>query len=67
MFEDIKTTKDLKQFIDRYVQRVTWHLYRMYRARNAIIHSGEVPHNLRYLGEHLHSYVDSTLTEFIVK
>lgn len=39
----------------------------MYRTRNAIIHSGEVPHNIKYLGEHLHSYVDSTLSEFIVK
>ena len=67
LFSDIKSTKDLRDFIDRYVQRITWHLYRMYRTRNAIIHSGEVPHNLKYLGEHLHAYVDSTVNEFIVK
>mgnify|MGYP007121799869 CR=1 FL=1 len=39
----------------------------MYRTRNAIVHSGEVPRNLKYLGEHLHSYLDSTANEFIVK
>lgn len=39
----------------------------MYRTRNSIIHSGEVPHNIKYLGEHLHSYVDTTLSEFIIK
>ena len=39
----------------------------MYRTRNAIIHSGEVPSNIKYLGEHLHSYVDSTLYEILIK
>lgn len=67
MFEDMKNTKKIKEFVDSYVQRITWHLYRMYRTRNAIIHSGEVPNNLKYLGEHLHSYVDSILSEFISK
>ena len=67
MLGDIKTTKNLKGLIDKYVQRITWHLYRMYRTRNAIIHSGEIPANIKYLGEHLHSYVDSTVTEFIAK
>lgn len=67
MLGDIKTTKNLKGLIDKYVQRITWHLYRMYRTRNAIIHSGEISANIKYLGEHLHSYVDSTVTEFIAK
>ena len=67
MLGDIKTTKNLKGLIDKYVQRIIWHLYRMYRTRNAIIHSGEIPANIKYLGEHLHSYVDSTVTEFIAK
>ena len=67
LIAELNTTKKVKEFIDKYIQRITWHLYRMYRTRNAIIHSGEVPHNIKYLGEHLHSYVDSTLSEFIVK
>ena len=39
----------------------------MYRTRNAIVHSGDDPTNLKYLGEHLHSYLDSIANEFIVK
>lgn len=61
------TTKKLNVPIAAYVKRINWHLYRMYRTRNAIVHSGEIPSNLRYLGEHLHSYLDSTANEFIVK
>lgn len=64
---DMRKNHKLKEFIDVYVERVTWHLYRMYRTRNAIIHSGEIPSNIKYLGEHLHAYVDSALSEFIVK
>lgn len=67
LISELNTTKKLKEHIEKYTQRVTWHLYRMYRTRNSIIHSGEVPHNIKYLGEHLHSYVDTTLSEFIIK
>lgn len=67
MFNDLNKTDKLNKFINDYTQRITWHLYRMYRTRNAITHSGEIPHNLKYLGEHLHSYVDATLLEFIYK
>lgn len=61
------TTKKLNISIESYIKRINWHLYRMYRTRNAIVHSGDVPSNLKYLGEHLHSYLDSTANEFIVK
>ena len=49
--------------IEKYERRVRWHLRRMYRTRNAIIHSGEDIDNLKSLGEHLHSYVDELLYE----
>lgn len=61
------TTKKLNTSIESYIKRINWHLYRMYRTRNAIAHSGDVPSNLKYLGEHLHSYLDATANEFIVK
>lgn len=64
---ELNTTKKMKKYIENYSQRVTWHLYRMYRTRNAIIHSGDVPHNIKYLGEHLHAYADKILEEFIIK
>jgi len=53
------------KIVNDYGQRITWHLYRMYRARNSVIHSGETPKNLKMLGEHLHVYVDSIIYEIL--
>ena len=61
LLSSMNTTKKLNAMICAYVQRVKWHIYRMYRTRNAIVHSGEVPRNLKYLGEHLHSYLGSVV------
>lgn len=53
--------------IEKYERRLRWHLRRMYRTRNAIIHSGDNPDNLRALGEHLHSYIDEILYEITIQ
>jgi len=53
--------------LEYYERRVRWHLRRMYRTRNAIIHSGDNPENLKALGEHLHSYIDEILYEITVQ
>jgi hypothetical protein len=46
-------------------KRVEWHLYRIYRARNLIIHEGEeVPHVSRLL-ENLHYYFSVTLSRIL--
>lgn len=50
-----------------YAQRVSWHLYRLYRLRNKIVHAGETDRNIQLLGEHLHIYCDSILYELITK
>lgn len=67
LLSSLNTTKKLSKMIATYVERISWHIYRMYRTRNAIAHSGDVAANLKYLGEHLHSYLDATANEFIVK
>ena len=59
--------KDMFDVTKQYYQRVKWHFYRLYRARNAIVHAGLVPHNTRVLGEHLHSYIDNVLFEIAFK
>ena len=51
----------------RYRQRVKWHLYRLYRMRNAIVHTGSAPYRIQVLGEHLHSYVDCVMFEVVFK
>lgn len=64
--EDVFKTK--KKFIDelqRYEQRLTWHIQRLYRVRNAIIHSGEADENIKALVEHLHSYADEIILEIM--
>jgi hypothetical protein len=67
LLSSFNTTKKLNAAITSYIKRINWHLYRIYRTRNAIAHSGDVPQNLNYLGEYLHSYLDATANEFIVK
>ena len=59
------TPKKMYKLCEHYGKRVSWHIRRMYRTRNAIVHAGETPQNLKMLGEHLHSYVDSLIIEFI--
>lgn len=57
--------KELYSHINKYKDRVSWHLARLYRCRNYIIHSGESDFFINHLIEHLHSYVDILIDEFI--
>jgi hypothetical protein len=47
--------------------RVGWHLCRMYRARNLLVHAGRKPNNIEFLIENLHSYVDFTFVKLLEK
>ena len=60
------TRKDLLNLSNQYAERITWHMYRLYRARNMIIHSGKRPTHIKDLGEHLHTYVDCLVKEVII-
>ncbi len=51
----------------KYAQRISWHLSRIYRVRNGIIHSGKTPNDIKDLGEHLHEYVDHILNELLIQ
>ena len=64
-YADFSDKQNLLAEIERFTRRIGWHLKRLYRTRNAIIHAGQNPSNLKALGEHLHSYVDSCLVEII--
>lgn len=50
-----------------YAERVRWHLYRLYRVRNQIVHDGETNRNIHILGQHLHIYCDRVLNELLNK
>lgn len=66
---DLNALKDDRKafyhLAEKYAERIRWHFYRIYRARNSIIHSGKSPNNLKDLGEHLHTYVDILIVELI--
>lgn len=40
-------------------KKITWQICRIYHARNALMHTAEIPDYLPTLVEHLHSYTDS--------
>ncbi len=51
--------------IRRFSKRVEWHIHRLYRARNAIVHSGNNMGNIKELSRHLHNYVDEAVMEIL--
>ena len=63
--DDLNSVKKLFNLTEEYAKRITWHLYRIYRARNDIAHHGNTPNDLKDLGEHLHTYVDTVATEIM--
>ena len=67
IFELKDKKKELFSLSKKYRTRVEWHLYRLYRARNQIVHAGSTPPRIQILGEHLHSYVDSITCEIAFK
>lgn len=66
LHDNHKTRKDIASDANQYARRITWHLYRLYRARNQITHSGKKPADLKDLGEHLHTYVCCLANEVII-
>lgn len=58
---------DIIKLSNKYGQRVKWHIYRLYRTRNAIVHSGENDKQIQALIEHLHIYVDQVIFEVLIK
>lgn len=65
--EAAKEKRNLLSYAAKYKQRVEWHLSRIYRTRNSLAHSGEASVNIRYIGEHLHYYVDMLMLEVLQK
>ena len=47
--------------LNAHIERVSWQIHRIYRARNLIIHSGKSLPFVNILVENLHSYLDRVL------
>lgn len=64
--ELFSNTKNIKNMISEHEKKTTWHIHRIYRARNCIIHDGEQIQHMDELVENLHYYID-VLGKGIVK
>ncbi len=63
--EKLKDYKSVLILANQHRDRLKWHIRRLYRTRNAIIHSGDTPHAVKELLRHLHNYVDQCINEMI--
>lgn len=65
--ENFGTKKNLNHMLNEHEKKVRWHLQRIYRARNCIIHDGDDIMNIENLVENLLSYVDIICERIIQK
>lgn len=62
----LKNPKKALDYLEQHNQRIRWHIKRLYRTRNQIVHDGYSPRNLEILIENAHSYFDIFMDEFII-
>lgn len=56
---------ELIKHLKHHEQKLKWHIDRIYRTRNLIVHSGVAPYYLETLLENIHSYYDILITRLI--
>ncbi len=57
--------RQLQRNIAQSQERLGWHLWRIYRARNLLVHRGVEPDCLPQLANHLQQYLSSTLSRLL--
>ena len=64
--DQLHNSKGIKAALKNHIQRITWHLHRIYRARNYIVHDATENEQLNQeLLINLHSYVDTLFLKAI--
>ncbi|MBN2287090.1 MAG: hypothetical protein JXI43_11630 [Tissierellales bacterium] len=61
LHENLINPGKISSLLHHHNRRINWHIMRIYRTRNEIIHSGYSPPFLNSLVENLHSYLDIIL------
>jgi hypothetical protein len=64
--KNLSSSKKILSFLEKHNQRIKWHIKRLYRTRNNIVHDGKNTRNLDILVENAHSYFDTFMDEFIL-
>lgn len=58
LHQQLSSAKTMDKLMKNHHQKIGWHLQRIYRSRNLIVHSGHTLPYLEILVENIHSYVD---------
>ncbi len=64
--DKLKSPKKIKEYLELHNSRIKWHIKRLYRTRNQVVHDGYSPRNLEILIENAHSYFDLFMDAFII-
>jgi hypothetical protein len=64
-YEMFKSPSALWKILEKSRVRLEWHLWRIYRARNIIVHEGGAVESLSLIADHLQSYVSFLLSRVI--
>jgi hypothetical protein len=62
---DLHDPKKLKRGLETSAKRLGWHLWRIYRARNLLVHQGIESECLPQLANHLQQYLSWTLSRLL--
>ena len=62
-FSDVvfENSKSIYNYLKRHEKRIRWHIMRIYRNRNMIVHNGSYMPYVGMIAENLHFYVDELL------
>lgn len=61
-----KNSKTLKNYLESHYKNIEYHLRRLYRIRNNLVHSASVEYDLYPLTMHLHSYLRDIIEEVVM-
>lgn len=64
---DLSNSKTFKESISNHFNNLTWHIQRLYRVRNNLVHAARTEKDISLLIEHLHFYLRYTIKLIINK
>ncbi|QEL82834.1 hypothetical protein DN407_30875 (plasmid) [Bacillus sp. JAS24-2] len=64
---DLSNSETFKESISNHFNNLTWHIQRLYRVRNNLVHAARTEKDISFLIEHLHFYLRYTIELIINK
>ncbi|WP_088102988.1 hypothetical protein [Halalkalibacter urbisdiaboli] len=61
----LKDGKKCAELLLKHMKNIQQHVHRLYRIRNAIVHSGEMQYNANLFTKHLYEYIEYTMSVVI--